>query len=125
MSVDKEPTQNEFILGQMLNAGTEGILAFDRDCRYTVWNGAMELISGMRKEDVLGKCAFDLFPFLKQTREDKYFYAALDGYTATSHNTRYTVPETGRQGFFKGQYSPLRNEQHEIIGGVAIIQDIT
>jgi len=109
----------------MLNASTEGILAFDRDCRYTAWNGAMELISGMRREDVLGKCAFDLFPFLKQTREDKHFYAALEGYTATSHNTRYTVPETGREGFFKGYYSPLRNEQNEIIGGVAVIQDIT
>ncbi len=123
--MDKEPTQSEFLLGQMLNASTEGILAFDRDCRYTAWNGAMELISGMRREDVLGKCAFDVFPFLKQTREDKHFYAALEGYTATSHNTRYTVPETGRQGFFKGHYSPLRNEQNEIIGGVAVIQDIT
>ena len=125
MSVDKEPTQSEFLVRQLLDASTEGILVFDRDCRYTAWNRAMELISGMRREDVLGKCAFDVFPFLKQTGEDKYFYAALEGYTATSHNTRYTVPETGRQGFFKGHYSPLRDEQNEIIGGVAVIQDIT
>ena len=125
MSVDKEPTQSEFLVRQLLDASTEGILVFDRDCRYTAWNRAMELISGMRREDVLGKCAFDVFPFLKQTGEDKYFYAALEGYTATSHNTRYTVPETGRQGFFKGHYSPLRDEQNKIIGGVAVIQDIT
>ncbi|HEX3281490.1 MAG TPA: PAS domain S-box protein [Pyrinomonadaceae bacterium] len=123
--MDKEPALNEFFLGQMLNASTEGILAFDRECRYIAWNAAMESISGIRKEDVLGKCAFDVFPFLKQTREDKHFYAALQGFTATSHNTRYIVPQTGRQGFYKGHYSPLRNEQNEIIGGVAIIQDIT
>ncbi|MGI8837830.1 MAG: PAS domain S-box protein [Pyrinomonadaceae bacterium] len=125
MSVDKEPLQLELFLRQVLDASIAGILAFDRDCRYTAWNRAMEMISGMRREDVLGKCAFDVFPFLKQTGDDKYFYAALEGYTATSHNTPYTVPQTGHQGFFKGYYSPLRNEQNEIIGGVAIIQDIT
>jgi PAS domain S-box-containing protein len=123
--MNKEPAQREFFLGQLLDASVEGILAFDRDCRYTAWNRAMELISGMRREDVLGKCAFDVFPFLKQTGDDKYFYAALEGYTATSHNTPYTVPETGRHGFFKGYYSPLRNEQNEIVGGVAVIYDIT
>src|SRR5882724_1135999 len=123
--MDKEPAQSEFFLGQLLDASVEGILAFDRDCRYTAWNRAMELISGMRREDVLGKCAFDVFPFLKQTGDDKYFYAALEGYTATSHNTPYTVPETGRHGFFKGYYSPLRDERNEIVGGVAVIYDIT
>jgi PAS domain S-box-containing protein len=123
--MDKEPAQSEFFLGQLLDASIEGILAFDRDCRYTAWNRAMELISGMRREDVLGKCAFDVFPFLKETGADKYFYAALEGYTATSHNTPYTVPETGRHGFFKGYYSPLRNERNEIVGGVAVIYDIT
>jgi PAS domain S-box-containing protein len=107
--VGQESLQFELFLRQLLDASIAGILAFDRDCRYTVWNRAMELISGMRREEVLGKCAFDVFPFLKQTGDDKYFYAALEGYTATSHNTPYTVPETGHQGFFKGYYSQLRN----------------
>jgi PAS domain S-box-containing protein len=52
--MDKEPAQSEFFLGQLLDASIEGILAFDRDCRYTAWNRAMELISGMRREVVLG-----------------------------------------------------------------------
>lgn len=123
--VAQESLQFELFLRQLLDASIAGILAFDRDCRYTAWNRAMELITGMRREDVLGKCAFDVFPFLKQTGDDKYFYSALEGYTATSHNTLYTIPETGHQGFFKGYYSPLRNGQNEIIGGVAVIQDIT
>ncbi|MEP6743265.1 MAG: PAS domain S-box protein, partial [bacterium] len=123
--MDEKSSQHEFFLRQLLDASVEGILAFDRDCRYIAWNRAMESISGMRREDVLGKCAFDVFPFLKQTRADKFFYAALEGYTATSDNTPYTVPETGRQGFFKASYSPLRNEQNEIVGGVAVVSDIT
>jgi PAS domain S-box-containing protein len=35
------------------------------------------------------------------------------------------VPETGRQGFFRGEYSPLLDQQNNIVGGIAVIQDIT
>ena len=125
LSVDNESVQSEFFLNQLLDASIEGILAFDRDCRYTAWNQAMEAISGMKREEVIGKVAFEVFPFLKETGVDKYFYAALEGYTATSHLTPYTVPETGRQGFFKGHYSPLRDQQNQIVGGVSIVYDVT
>ena len=74
---------------------------------------------------MLGKSAFDLFPFLKETGEDKCFYAALAGESSTSENRPYTVPETGREGFFKGYYSPLFNQQNEIVGGIAVVHDIT
>ena len=85
----------------------------------------MERISGLRREDILGKCAFDVFPFLRETGEDKCFYAALAGENATSENRPYTIPETNREGFFKGYYSPLLNQQNEIVGGIAVVYDIT
>jgi len=123
--LNKTPFQSDLFFAQLLDAGVEGILAFDRNCRYTFWNQAMERIAGLSREDVLGKSAFELFPFLKETGEDKCFYAALTGESSTSENRPYTVPETGREGFFKGFYSPLFNEQNEIVGGFAIIHDIT
>ncbi|HET6893578.1 MAG TPA: PAS domain S-box protein [Pyrinomonadaceae bacterium] len=116
---------SDLLLPQILDASVDGILAFDRECRYTVWNRTMERISGMPREEVLGKRAFEVFPFLKETGEDRCFYAALAGETSTSENRPYTVPETGREGFFKGYYSPLVNKKDEIVGGIAIIQDIT
>src|SRR6267378_1030537 len=69
--------QNELLLTRLLDAGVEGLLAFDRECRYIAWNKGMERIAGLKREDVLGKCAFDLFPFLKETGEDKCLRAAL------------------------------------------------
>jgi PAS domain S-box-containing protein len=123
--LDKHPLQTAALLSQLLDASVEGILAFDLDCRYIAWNRAMERISGMQREDVLGKCAFDLFPFLKETGEDRCFHAALAGECSTSDNAPYTVPETGRQGFFQGFYSPLRDEQNQISGGIAVIHDVT
>jgi PAS domain S-box-containing protein len=121
---DKPLPESQF-LTRLLEASVDGILAFDRDCCYTAWNQAMERISGVRREDVLGKNAFVVFPFLRETGEDQCLLAALAGKSSVSDKRPYTIPETGREGFFRGYYSPLLNEQNEIVGGIAIIRDIT
>jgi PAS domain S-box-containing protein len=113
------------LLQTLIQASVDGILAFDRECRYIAWNKAMECISGFKRDEVLGKSAFDVFPFLKETGESKYLLDALAGRSVVAENRSYAVPETGRTGFFEGYYSPLRNEGGEVIGGVAIIRDIT
>jgi PAS domain S-box-containing protein len=118
-------SQDDLLLTRLLDASVDGILAFDRGCRYTIWNHAMERISGIPREQVLGKNAFDVFPFLKETGEDKCFFAALGGESTLSENRPYTIPETGREGFFRGHYSPLRDRDDNIVGGIAFIRDIT
>ena len=106
--MDEKLSQSDLLLTQLLEAIVEGVLAFDRDYCYIAWNKGMERITGLKREDVLGKCAFDVFPFLKETGEDKCLQAALVGQSTTSENRPYVVPETGRAGFFKAYYSPLR-----------------
>src|SRR4030095_5728188 len=95
------------------------------ECRYVAWNRAMESISGVSRDEVLGKRAFDVFPFLKETRASNYLLAALAARSVVAENTPYAIPETGATGFFEGYYSPLRNERGEVVGGIAIIRDIT
>jgi len=86
----------------------------------------MEGIFGMRREEVLGKCAFEVFPFLKETGEFEYFLEALAGKSVVAENRPYHVPHNDRKGVFEGYYSPLRNEHSgEVVGGVAVIRDIT
>ncbi|MBI5118346.1 PAS domain S-box protein [Candidatus Poribacteria bacterium] len=109
----------------LINSSVDGILAFDREFRYTVWNPGMERISGVSKEKALGRCAFDVFPFLKETEEDKYFAKTLAGETNLTSDRPYLVPETGRQGFFAAHYSPLFNVLGEIVGGLAVVRDTT
>jgi PAS domain S-box-containing protein len=123
--LSQTPLKGDLFLNQLLDAGVEGILAFDADYRYIAWNKSMERISGLKREDVLGKCAFDLFPFIKETGEDKCLRAALAGESTASENRPYAVPETGRTGFFKAYYSPLLDEQNLIVGGIAVVHDIT
>ena len=122
--IDEQQEQNLF-LKCLLDANVDGIIAFDRECRYTAWNRAMERITGVKREEVLGKCAFDIFPCLKETGEDRYFLEALAGKSIVAENRPYTVPETRLVSFFDGYYSPRHGEHGEVIGGVAIIRDIT
>lgn len=110
---------------QLIQSSIDGILAFDRDCHYLAWNPAMEKLTGIAQESVMGHCAFECFPFLTETGEDQYFYAALRGETVTSVDRAFSIPETGRQGYFEGRYSPLLNAAGEIVGGLCIVRDVT
>jgi hypothetical protein len=123
--LNNELFSQELFSRRLLDASVDGILAFDRDFRYTAWNRAMERISGKTSAEVLGQNAFQVFPFLQETGEDKCFFEALQGKSSTSENRPYTIPETGREGFFRGFYSPLYDEHNQIAGGIAIIRDIT
>ncbi len=64
----------------------EGVFAFDKDHRYTAWSKAMEKFSGYKARQVLGKDAFEVFPYLKETGEDRYFTKALKGKTVDVKN---------------------------------------
>lgn len=109
----------------LMNNSVDGILAYDDKCRCTIWNPGMEHISGIGREQALGKCVFDVFPFLRRAEENKYFYEALAGRTVIARDRPYIVPETQRQGFFEGYYSPLCDAAGAIIGGLAIMRDVT
>ena len=50
-----EPQEPDLFLKCLLEANVDGIIAFDRDYRYTTWNRAMERISGVKRGEVLGK----------------------------------------------------------------------
>lgn len=108
-----------------VESSPDGILAFDRQYRYTVWNAAMERLSGMGKEAVLGRNAFEVFPFLRVIGEDVYFAKALAGEWAEARDRPFAIPETGREGYFEAHYFPLRDESGSISGGLAVIRDTT
>jgi PAS domain S-box-containing protein len=119
------PLREGELCKSLIQSSVDGILAFDREFRFTLWNPAMERISGMSKERTLGRCAFEVFPFLKETGGDKFLYAVLDGKTVIARDRPYRAPETGREGVFEGYYSPFRSPEGEVVGGLAIIRDIT
>jgi PAS domain S-box-containing protein len=108
-----------------VDAIPDGVLAFDRACRYTAWNSAMERLTALPAAGVVGRHAFELFPFLVETGEDRCFHEALAGRSVTSIERPFTVPSTGHTGFYEGHYAPVRDEAGQVTGGIAIIRDVT
>ncbi|MEP0546692.1 MAG: PAS domain S-box protein [Rhodothermales bacterium] len=109
----------------LIESSHDGILAIDTAHRYTAWNAGMERISGLGRDDVLGRVAAEVFPFLEESGETIYQQAALDGKHLTSQNRPYTIPETGRSGFYEARYTPLRNAEGAVVGGLGVVRDVT
>jgi PAS domain S-box-containing protein len=110
---------------ELINSSVDGILAFDQEYRVTVWNPAMARLFGVSQAKVIGNFAFTVFPFFKETGEDAYYAQALAGKTVVARNRPYVNFQTGQAGFFEGHYSPLMDETGHIVGGMAVIRDIT
>src|SRR5256885_15763700 len=108
--------EQDLFLKCLLEANVDGIIAFDREFRYTTWNRAMERISGVKREEVLGKSAIEIFPCLEQTGEDHCYREALAGRSVVAENRPYRIAQSDRSGYFAGYHSPRHDENGEVIG---------
>jgi len=123
--IEENVKQQKELLEAIIRSSVDGILAFDRNCCYTVWNPGMERISGLRAEEVLGRCVFDVFPFLKASGADKNFHDVLDGNIVTSTDRGPQILATDTHGTLRGNYSPLYNAEGDVIGGLGVLHEIT
>jgi diguanylate cyclase (GGDEF)-like protein/PAS domain S-box-containing protein len=109
----------------LIESSADGIFAFDCECRFTVWNSAMEQFFGVNKWQALGKYAFDIFPSVNNTGIDRLFADTLEGKTVTVDGWAPLESRTGERVYYEGQSSPLLTETGIISGGLAIIRNIT
>ena len=97
---DAEAAQKEseqFTREIILNA-KEGIIVYDRNLNYLVWNPVMESLTGIPASEVRGKNGFELFPHLKEQNVDLLLQRALKGETVRSADVPYHVPRTKKSG---------------------------
>jgi PAS domain S-box-containing protein len=113
------------VFQKLVHSSLDGILAFDKEGRYTIWNPALERIFGINESQRLGKEATDLCPFFRQTGGMNCYREALAGKGVLATDIPYTFAETGKQIFLDGHFSPLLDDGGNILGGVAIIRDVT
>ncbi|HKV36077.1 MAG TPA: PAS domain S-box protein [Pyrinomonadaceae bacterium] len=110
------------LLKRLLDASVDGVFAFDRDCRIIAWNRAMQRITGRSREEVLGQRADEIFPFLRETGAESCLSAAFAGNESASETHQYGPAESD---VFACRYSPLRDEDEKIVGGIAVVSDIS
>jgi PAS domain S-box-containing protein len=64
---------------EIMESAAEGIIVYDPELRYQLWNPFMERLTGRRAEEVLGKVATDVFPRLIPSGIEAALKRALQG----------------------------------------------
>ena len=117
--------ESEQFTMEIIHNAKEGIVVYDRNFNYLVWNLFMESLTGFPASETLGKNAFELFPHLREQKVDILLQRALDGETVRSQDIPYHVQKTRKSGWVSGIYSPHYNSKGEIIGVIGNIRDTT
>ncbi|HSD46829.1 MAG TPA: PAS domain S-box protein, partial [Pyrinomonadaceae bacterium] len=115
--------ESPILLKRLLDASVDGLFAFDRECRLVAWNRAMQQISGLPREEVLGRKVDEIFPFLREDAgSERCVSRALAGAEIVCETHPYGPAGTG---VFESRYSPLRDDDNNIVGGIAVVSNIT
>jgi len=107
---------------EMLNdSSIDRVMAIDLQWNIIAWNRTSEIISGIRKEEVLGKSLLDSFPEIGKDEEMmNAIYAAFSG--------KKTFLPSNQSGFNRmyseNHFIPLKNRSGEVIGVMNIMHDV-
>lgn len=110
---------------EVISSAGEGIVVYDRQLRYVLWNPFMEQLTGLGRDEVLGRCALDVFPHLREHGIDQLLQRALEGHRTHTGDVHFVAPQTGRSGWVQSTYEPHRDGQGEIVGVIGVITDVT
>jgi len=131
LNAERQLRREKTFRERLINSTVEGVVAVDREHRFTVWNEVMERLTGIPGREAVGRDVFEVVPALSETGEDALMYEALQGRSAFLEDRRYTVPTTGQEGIFEVYASPIRDapaedgRPGEVIGCLGIIRDVT
>ncbi|WP_207456610.1 PAS domain S-box protein [Azospirillum sp. SYSU D00513] len=109
----------------LLKDAARGISAFDAQGRYTLWNPAMQAITGLPAGEAIGRTPAELFPDIADHRVEEARRRTLAGEAVSLREQPYEMPRTGRKGFFDAHYTPILEADGRVGGGLAIMIDVT
>jgi len=103
----------------------EGIIVYDENLKYVVWNPFMEKISGRKAVDVIGLTPEENVPQLVKLGLVDTLKLALKGQATTTTDVPYFFSNKNSDGFVTFSCGPMFNDEGEIVGVIATTQDIT
>ena len=120
-----EIRRQEALSENLIASSVDGIFAFDREGRYTIWNPAMHRMSGIAKDEAVGRGAWEVASFFKEAAEESLIVETLKGCRVVARDRPYQLQGDGEPGFFDAHCSALHAASGEIVGGLCIVRDST
>lgn len=109
---------------EIISSARNGIIVYDTNLNYVVWNRFMEELTGVPAHEILGRHAPSVFPYLRAVGFDELIRKALVGVSCRSEDVSITIPQTGKHVWVNANFGPHLNIHGEIIGVIGIITDI-
>jgi PAS domain S-box-containing protein len=128
-----EQKKNELALCEALHfnqeiivEAAEGIIVYDSELRYQLFNPFMERLTGKRSQEVLGRVATEVFPRLGPSGIEVALKQALRGevvQVADALVPRHSAD--GRDLWESCTFAPHRDAQGNVIGVIGLVRDVT
>jgi PAS domain S-box-containing protein len=111
---------------EIIEGAAEGIIVYDADLRYELFNPFMERLTGKRSQEVLGRVATEVFPRLGPSGIEMALKRALQGEVVQVADA--LVPKhsaDGRDLWESCTFAPHRDAQGKVIGVIGLVRDVT
>ena len=111
---------------QIIEGAEVGIILYDSELRYRLFNPFMERLTGKSQEEVRGKIAAEVFPRLRSSGMENALQRALQGdvvYVADALVPRHRAD--GHDVWESCIFAPHRDADSKVIGVIGMVRDIT
>ena len=110
---------------QIIESAQEGIVVYDKNLKYVIWNPFMEQLTGMPAQNVIGNFSFELFPFLTYGGAIKNLERAIQFEEINEIDLAFNIPISGKSGWLADKTAPFYNNKGEVIGAISTVHDIS
>jgi len=111
---------------EVIGGAAEGVIVYDSELRYQVFNPFMQHLTGKTEEEVLGRVAMEVFPRLRACGIEDALTRALRGEVVQVPDV--VVPRhsaEGRDVWESCMYAPHRDARGDIVGVIGMVRDVT
>jgi formate hydrogenlyase transcriptional activator len=111
---------------EIIQSAAQGIIIYDTELRYRLFNPFMQKLTGKFEAEVLGKIASEVFPALKTYGFMELLQRALQGEVVHAHDVRVPNHAQGGQDVWEScTFAPHRGAEGKIVGVVGLVHDVT
>ncbi len=117
--------KSEELKTNVLESVQEGVAVMDSGFTYIDWNNAMQVITGIAREQVIGRSAFESTPQLVSSDIRPLLTRALAGESVSTEDIPFSTSNQDEKRFVWTRYSPLKDSTGAIRGVVGIVTDVS
>jgi formate hydrogenlyase transcriptional activator len=111
---------------EIIEGAAEGIIVYDSELRYVVFNPFMERLTGKKASEIVGRVAADVFPRLRTSGVEDMLKRALKGEVVAISDILF--PKHSAQGhdvWESGTFAPHYDSEGKIVGVIGLVHDTT